>query len=346
MILDSDRKGLTTVFLAVFILLIIVTPQGYGAEPTQLKPIKLKVISLPYISYAPFYVAEDEGYFAEQGLQIEFVKMTDAIGALPALINGDIDVWSDIIYPSCFNSMLRGAKIRIVADKGHLSTTGCNYSVFMARRGLIEEGELSNPIHLKGLRVANTQGSAIMAYYLEKLLDKTKLTMPDIQILFLPMPTRMEAFEKGSIDISTATEPWLTKILQTGHAVVWMPIQEVAPNFQHSILLYGPTLLEKNSDAGKRFMVAYLKGVRQINQGKTDKNLKILSKYTSLDMEFLKKTCWPAFRNNGQINIESMIDFQKWALKKGYLDKEVSPSQFWDPSFVDYANKVLDTPKK
>jgi len=341
MILDGYRKRLTIFFLSVFILLIIITPQGYGTEHAQLKLIKLKVISLPYISYAPFYVAEDEGYFAEQGLQIEFVKMTDAIGALPALINGDIDVWSDIIYPSCFNSMLRGAKIRIVADKGHLSTTGCNYSVFMARRVLIEEGKLSNLFHLKKLRVATTQGSTIMAYYLEKLLNKTSLTLSDIQILFLPMPARMEAFERGSIDITMASEPWVTKILQTGSAIVWMPIQEVAPNFQHSILLFGPTLLEKNSDAGKRFMVAYLKGVRQFNQGKTDKNLKILSKYTDLDVDLLKKTCWPSFREDGQINIESILDYQQFAIKKGMIDKQVSSNQFWDPRFIEYANKVL-----
>lgn len=340
MILDGCRKRLTTVFLLVLILLI--TQPGYGTLHAQLKPVKLKVISLPFISYAPFYVAEDEGYFAEQGLQIEFVKMTDAVGALPALIKGDIDVWSDIIYPSCLNSMLRGAKIKIVADKGHLSTTGCNYAVFMARRVLIEEGKLGSLSHLKGVRVATTQGSALMAYYLEKLLSRVGLTVADIQILFLLMPNRVEAFERGSIDIAVATEPWVTKILQTGHAVVWMPIQEVVPNFQHSILLYGPTLLEKNLDAGNRFMVAYLKGVRQFNQGKTDKNLKILSKYTGLDQELLKKTCWPSFRNDGHINIESIIDFQDWVLKKGLIDTVVSPNQFWDPTFIDYANRVLE----
>jgi ABC-type nitrate/sulfonate/bicarbonate transport system substrate-binding protein len=343
MVLDGYRKKLTTVFLSLFILLIMITLRGYGAETVQLKPIKLKVISLPFISYAPFYVAEAEGYFAEQGLQIEFVNMTDAMRALPALINGDIDVWSDIIYPGCFNSMLRGAKIRIVADKGHISTTGCNYSAFIARRILIEEGKLSNLSNLKGMRVGNTQGAVLPEYELEKLLDKAKLTMSDIQILFIPLPAKIEAFERGRIDISLASEPWITRYLESGFAAVWMPVQEIVPNLQHAILLYGPTLLEKNPDAGKRFMVAYLKGIRQFNQGKTDKNLKILSKFADLDVDLLKKTCWPALRNNGQIDINSVLDFQKWAVKKGLLDKTVTPSQFWDPSFIDYANKVLNT---
>jgi len=75
-------------------------------------------------------------------------------------------------------------------------------------------------------------------------------------------------------------------------------------------------------------MIAYLKSMRQYNQGKTERNLKILAKYTGLDQELLKICCWPSLRNNGQINIESMIDFQQWALKKGYLDKEIPPNQF------------------
>jgi hypothetical protein len=41
-----------------------------------------------------------------------------------------------------------------------------------------------------------------------------------------------------------------------------------------------------------------------------------------------------------------VLDFQTWGVKKGFIEKEISPDQFWDPRFVDYANKVLNTPKK
>ena len=93
-------------------------------------------------------------------------------------------------------------------------------------------------------------------------------------------------------------------------------------------------------------MVAYLKAVRQYNQGKTERNLEIMSKHTGLDKELLKKACWSSFRDNGQINIKSVVDFQRWALNKDFLDKVAQPNQFWDPSFIEYANKVLDSAKK
>jgi len=88
-------------------------------------------------------------------------------------------------------------------------------------------------------------------------------------------------------------------------------------------------------------MVAFLKAVRQYNQGKTKRNLEIVGKYTGLDRRLLEEVCWPAMRNDGQIHIESVMDYQAWAMKKGFLDKEVLPHQFWDPSFIEYANKVL-----
>ena len=41
-------------------------------------------------------------------------------------------------------------------------------------------------------------------------------------------------------------------------------------------------------------MAGYLMGVKQYNEGKTDRNLAILSNYTHLDQELLKQTCWVA----------------------------------------------------
>ena len=314
---------------------------SYAKEHAQPKLIKLRTIHLPYIASAPLLIAEEEGYFTEQGLQVEFVKMTDAVVGLPALIKGDLDMIPDVIYPSYLNAIARGAKIKIVADRGYLASTECASVAIMARRTLVEEGKLSRVSQLKGKRVAMTQGSSILGYLMEKVLSQDNLTLTDVETVFLQMPARLDAFEKGSIDVTLGNEPWVTRMLQAGHAVMWKPINHIVPNFQWAFLLYGPTLLETNPEAGRRFMVAYLKGVRQYNQGKTKRNLEIIAKHTGLDQELLQKCCWQTFRNDGQINTDSIVDFQSWALKKGFLDKEVPPNQFWDPSFIEYANKVL-----
>ena len=338
------RKLALTLLLAFIFLLPF--SFSYGKEQAQLKPIKLKSVVGPYISFAPWQIAEEEGFFNKQGLQIEFVKIIDSVEALPTVIKGDLDVMADVFYPSYLNAIARGAKIKIVADRGYLSPTGCTYSAIMARRTLVEEGKLNNISQLKGRRVAVTQVASIMGYFLEKILNQEGLTLGDVEHITLPLPARMAAFEKGSIDLTFVSEPWISRMLETGHAVIWKPAQHLIPNLQFAFVMYGPTLLEKNPDAGKQFMVAYLKGVRQYNQGKTKRNLEIIAKHTGLDREFLQKCCWQALRNDGQINIDSILDYQSWALKRGFLDKLVPPSQFWDPNFIEYANKILGEPKK
>lgn len=331
--------------LLLSLTLILQVSFSHAKEQFQSKPLKLKLVYMPYITSAPFLIAEEEGFFASEGLQIEFVKVGDAMEALPSLIKGEVDVLGEAIYPAFLNAMARGAKIKFVADRGYLPPMGCTYAAILARRALVEEGKLSSISQLKGRRVAAKQVSAVVVYFLEKVLVQSGLTLADVELVSLPTPMRLEAFAKGTIDITFGFEPWLTQFLKGGHATIWKSVQQLIPNFQMGLLLYGPTLLEKNSEAGKRFMVAYLKAVRQYHRGKIERNIEILAKHTGLDRELLKKCCWPVFRDNGQINIESIVDFQSWALEKRFLDKEVPPDQFWDPSFIEYANKVLSTTK-
>ena len=213
----------------------------------------------------------------------------------------------------------------------------------MARRALVEAGELDSPGQLRGRRIV-TDPTNFEGFYVEKLLNTAGLTLDDIEMVDVPTPARAEALEKGTIDLATASEPWVTRILQAEHAVIWMPIQQVMPDLQLAFIAYGPTLLDENPDAGRRFMVAYLKAVQQYNKGKTERNLEILAEHTGLDQELLKEACWPSFRDDGKINVQSVLDFQAWAVEKGLLDSPATEEQFWDPSFVEYANQVLGTP--
>ena len=319
---------------------------AHGKDPEPSPGPRVRVVSLPYVSFAPLHIAQEEGYFAEQSLRVEFVTMTVAADAIPSLIRGDLDVMAETIFPGFLNAIARGSRIRIVADKGYHSPAGCPYSAIMARRTLVEEGKLNHLSQLKGRRVSLIQDSGVSGYYLEKALQQAGLTLNDVEKVFMPMPARLEAFERDAIDISTATEPWVTRMAQTGHALIWKPIQQLLPNFQHAMLLYGPTLLDKNQEAGRRFMLAYLKAVRQYNHGKTDRNVKIVAKYTKTDEDLLRRSCWPSLREDGQINAESLLDYQRWALRKGFLDRIVPANQFWDPTFVEAANKGVNKPSR
>jgi NitT/TauT family transport system substrate-binding protein len=311
----------------------------------QPEPVTLKVLVQPYLSYAPFFIAQEEGFFAEQAIQIEFIQMSEAVEAVPALTQGTLDVAAGLIWPSHLNAMARGAHIKIVADKGYIGPQDCSYTTIMVRPALIENGELESPAQLRGRQVVLNPAS-FTGYYLDTLLSAVGLALDDIEIADVPVPARPEALEKGSVDGVIVSEPWVTRISQGGQGVIWMPAQQVIPDSQVGAIFYGPTLLDKNPDAGKRFMIAYLKAIQQYNRGKTERNLEILAKYTKLDQELLNQACWPTLHSDGRVNVQSVLDFQAWAVKRDLLDNPVTEDQFWDPSFIEYSNQVLGTPSQ
>jgi NitT/TauT family transport system substrate-binding protein len=329
--------------LVIALLLAACAPPAL--ELPQPEPTKLKVVVLPYLSYGPLFIAEEEGYYAEQGLEIEFVKMARSTEAIPALAQGDLDVLGAIVSVGLLNAMAKGGDIRFVADVAHINPTGCTYMAVMARRALVEAGQLDSPAGLQGYQTS-VQPSSISSYLVEKLLNTVGMTLDDVDTVDVMDPVELEAFETGALDAAAASEPWVTRMLQAGHAVDWVPAQQVIPGFQLTVIAYGPTLIDENPDAGKRFMTAYLKAVRQLNEGKTERNLDLLAEFTGLDREVLEQTCWPSTHPDGQINVQSVVDFQSWALENGYLDNPVTEEQLWDPSFIDYANEVLGAPSQ
>jgi len=83
--------------VAILAITTIVAPGCAGAAPTHLTPIRLPMGYIANVQYAPFYVAVDKGYFAQEGLELGFdyrfetdgMKLVGA-GELPfAVVSGE-----------------------------------------------------------------------------------------------------------------------------------------------------------------------------------------------------------------------------------------------------------------
>ena len=314
-----------------------------GADPPE--RIHLRVLHERYLSFAPIAIARAEGFFRAQGLDVEWVVLPGSSNeTAPALIQGQLDVVVGILRIGTFNAIARGAPLRVVADKGHFEAGPCVPAAFVARRAFVEAGSPDRPERLRGARVA-ARPLGFPEYLLEILLGRMGLALTDLRMIRIPEVMVAEAIANDSLDAGQLAEPDLTRVLKTGRAVVWKSVQEISPGAQLATVAFGPSLLERNREAGRRFMVAYLLGVRQYNRGKTDRNVAAISKETGLDPELVRDTCWQPIRADGQINVESVLDFQRWAVRRGALDAVVPPEKFWDPSFVEEAVKVLGPPK-
>jgi NitT/TauT family transport system substrate-binding protein len=311
-------------------------------EPSTPESTNLRVLLLPFMSFAPFFIAEQEGYFTEQGLDVEFVRMERGTEAIPALAQGDIDVYAGAISVSILRAIQDG-EIRIVADKGFFDSDGCDYMTFLVRKDLIDAGELGT---VEGIRSKNLNMSVrgnIREFYSERLLNMYGLEVDDLELVAVPDATTGEALTKGTMDLAPITEPWATRFISDGSVISWMPAQQVLPGFHFAFIAYGPRILTEERAAGQKFMVAYLNAVKQYAEGKTDRNIDILEEITELDRTLIQNACWSAIQVDGHLNDDDIIEFQNWAIERGMLDgPPMTADDFWDSSFIDYANQELE----
>jgi NitT/TauT family transport system substrate-binding protein len=303
-------------------------------------PQKLTVGITPYLSTAPVFIAQEEGFFAEQNLDVTFQSFENSALMTPALEQGQLDAVADSPAIGLFNAINTSGNIKIVADKGYLDPAGCTYSAILATPEWAANNPTPTADAIRGARIS-VSANSFSAFVLEKLLGTVGLTMDDVETFYLPPAALLEAAENGSVDFINTAEPWITRLVDTGKMVVWKGYQEIVPNMQVGFLDFGKLLIQDKPEIGERFLVAYLRGVREYNQGKTDKTIATLSTYTDLPAELLRQICWPPIQSDGSVHIAGLVEFQAWAVGKGLLDKVAAEGAIWEPRFIGFANQQL-----
>jgi NitT/TauT family transport system substrate-binding protein len=341
----SPSSAVILFFLFFAILLVSCTALPATATQTaapQEALFKIKVGLNPYTSYSPLFIAQDEGFFTEQGLQVEFVNFATGSDAssIPMLEQRQLDVAGQGPVTGLYNAIARNNAIRIVVDRGYLDPKGCTYIAMLAKPEWIAKNGTPTKESFQNLR-ASIDPKNFSAFMFEKVLLPSGTALTDLQTGDIPPASLMASVEKGGVDFISTGEPWITRLSDTKKMAVWQAYQNVVPNMQYGFEIFGPSLLVDRPDIGKKFVTAYVKGIRQYNQGKTERNLAIIAKYTKLEPELLKRACWPTMRNSGKVEVDTLLQFQEWASKKGLIDKMVTAEQLWDPQFTDYANQQL-----
>jgi NitT/TauT family transport system substrate-binding protein len=335
------------VFIMMMAALCFAVPflSASRAESAQRPMTRLRAVVLPYVTSGPFFIAREEGFFEEQGLDIEFIQMIFPTTAFGEVARGTIDISQIGTRIGPFNAMARGAEVHIVADKGGFPKGGRGaYSGLVVRKDLLDANGKPDWPRIKG-ELLSIDPTSFWGFLNERYFQRNGQKYSDFRMEELPVTVLSDAFAKKKVAMATVAEPWLTRFLQEGNVVLCSSDGELAPNAHFSGVCFGPSLLEKNRDAGVRFMVAYLKAIRQYNKGKTTRNLEILSRHTGLGIETLRACTWPALRSDGHVDPSSFVEFQRWCLGKKLADQVIVGKKTWDSSFVDEANRILGKPK-
>lgn len=298
----------------------------------------LRVVVQPYLVFAPLHVAQAEGIFEEYGLDVELVPMAGSEQAIPLLVDGGIDVLPGHAAPGVLNAIARGERVRMVAQRSRAARGECSSLALLARPGLLEQPRRAGtPPRIRRISVDR---QAAMVFFIEEALASAGVSIDTLERVYVPHAAEQAALAAGTIDVALAGEPYLSRTLTAGAAEEWIGVEDVLPGIEFSVLLFGERLLERDRDAGARFVAAYLEANARLAEGKTERNLGLVAEFLGEDAAALEGICWPFEPTDGRIREDHLMRFQQWALDRGWIDRIVTTEELMDAAFIEDAMRI------
>ena len=316
-------------------LLLLSVALGCGDTP-QTSRRKIKVVTQPYLALAPIHIAVAESLFAKHGLDVELVPVARPADAVPLLLSGELDVLPSTVQAGIFNAAARGDPIRMVAERGYYSTAaGCTHIALVVRPGL-------DTLHTERIvKRLSYNGEANMTYITAKMLARAGLTIEQLESTTgVPGLAEINALKNGKLDVALSGEPWLSRLVAAGAGSIWIRAEDAAPNETYGYIFFGRNLLERDRDAGRRFMLAYREAMGRYLEGKTERNVAILAAATGEDPALVRQACWASMHADSRIDTTGMLHFQHWAHERGLVPTLATVAQLWDSTFVAHADSV------
>lgn len=306
---------------------------AYSADPSRQR---LTAVVLPYLTHVPYHIAQEEGFFGDEGLEVEFLRLGRSQEFMSALASGEVDVTNGMLGLNELNLIASGARVRVVASMHQLDPAGCTFVGVIARKELADSGVLDDPARIREL-VFDTDLLTHLGYQVDLLLGRHGLTIDDVEKVNLPPPAAVGAMISGTIDVLSEGEPFLSQHLERGDTVLWAGGPELTPGYLHSVMMFGPDLLDERPDVGLRFAAAMQRAMAQFAEGRTERNMEIAAAATGQGHEVLERACWPVAPAGGQIATPGLRAYQEWSVARGLSDRVLSDEEIIDRRFFGAA---------
>jgi NitT/TauT family transport system substrate-binding protein len=213
---------------------------------------------IPSVQFAQFYLAQQAGYYAEAGLDVEFQNKID-----PDLITlvgaGTVDIGigdGTSVMPAVSN----GIPIHYIA-----TIYGQFPNILFAKTS----SGITKAADLKGKKIGTPGRYGSGWVFLQALLGSAGLTVDDVEIVEYPDFTQAAAVTQGAVDAATGfsnNEP--VQLERGGTPTVVLHIDDAVP-LPGPGLIAGTKTIEAKHDAITAFVAATLRAMNEIKANPT-----------------------------------------------------------------------------
>jgi NitT/TauT family transport system substrate-binding protein len=295
---------------------------GIGGAWAQEQTVRVGMVRA--LASTATMIAIQKGYFKEYGIKVVTEDIDSSIDALAIVAQNRLQIVEGGISAAYFNAIDKSLPVTIAIDR--VSSP--------LNQKLIVRADLRDKIksiaELKGRPLASNSRGAITNYEIGKIFEKAGLAFRDADIRFIPFGQMSVAFANKAIDAAVMIQPFASQVVDKGLGFVFAdPDDLITPGpMTIAVSFVNTDWTARNPELAKSFFLAALRGARdycQAYHGGPNRNEVIdIAIGTGVEprREMIDRYPWPARSPDGRINIDSMLDIQKFFVREGLSLKE------------------------
>lgn len=308
-------------------LCLVIASLALGACAPAATPesVTLRIGVLPILETLPLYVAQSQGYFAAEGLQIEIVPAASAAERDQLMQAGQIDaIINDLVSVLLYNKdqvqiiVVRFARVASAQDPA--------YRILASKASGFTSVE-----DLAGVPIGVSEGTVI-EYVTDRLLQSEGLAADQIQTVAVPkIADRMALLESGELKAATLPDPLSSLALQAGATLI---IDDTAhPEFGTSVLSFRKAFVDDNPQAVRGFLRAVEKATADVNADPA-KWTPLLTDNKLVPAPLIGTYRLPVFPSGSVPSEVQYADARSWAIEKGLLAGSAAYADSVDASYL------------
>ena len=314
-------KKILALILALFIF-------GFVSCAKQEKEKVVKIGYLRLVISLPTFVAQEKGFFTEEGLEVELIPFNSGTEIIDALVAGRID--ADCASASTghwFAAQEAPDKFKIFMEYGTTSAEEDNTFVVVVKR----DSPLKDLKDLKGKKVGTFPGATSVA--MAKAAIRTEIDPEEVIFTEIPPSNMVPALAAGQIDCFFSPEPMGMMAVSKGlgRYLIKSPLTRIKTlqrGYPGAAFSFNAQFLKEYPKTAKKVKTALEKAVDYIRANNQEVR-PYLVKYTGLPEPVAMRIPWDKFIKLDEIDKQAGQDLFDMLFEEGAYQKKVDTTKLY-----------------
>jgi NitT/TauT family transport system substrate-binding protein len=294
--------------IAAFAALCLAVAGPLAAQAPEKTKVTIGVGGKPLFYYLPLTIAERNGYFKAEGLEVEILDFPGGARALQALLGGSVDVVSGA-YEHTITQQAKGQNIEALVLQG-------KYAGIVLGMAKAKAAAYKSPADLKGMKIGVSAPGSSTNMFVNILLAKAGLK-PDAAAFIGVGATAgaIAIMKRGELDAISNLDPVISQLESDGTIVAVVDtrtpkgMQEVYGGAYAAGCIYAPVdFAKKYPNTAQAIVNAMVRALRFIQNSTPDQIVAAMPPEYYTDKALYKSALeknLEGFKHDGSISIEA-----------------------------------------